>query len=412
MEPPRKKIKFCEKPLELKRIILGYIHTPDIKNARLVCKEFCRELSNLKKNNTYLYILQGKKFNVKDILSTERGFNEIFFHGPQAKEDVDVILNKFGSKLKMLSFGKSDLNFLKISSIEIIRLLSFCPFLTQLNTINIELTNLTCDSIIPLVSLKKLRCGDTMLSKIHAPNLEKLKVFTTDRLTHQKLSAMNKFFRRHHAIKYLAYTIYNGEDTDIQNCAFDLSHLNLENLRFMEFRYNIHDVIEIIRNQPNLIELRLEDGCYTESTEDTTRIMSLQLLFDEMLKLKKLEKLYIEMPSDEMMRKIPIYLENLKVLKVCSITEEMLDTFKLIANPNIEKLCIENVDHGKKHLSVNHIESLAKSYPNLKSFKADTLPPTVLSSISMQMNLKKIKIIRNEYLRKLLIKKKVFKIKN
>jgi hypothetical protein len=301
----------------------------------------------------------------------------------------------------MLSFGKNDLTFLKVPSSEVLSWLNCCTSLTKLNTINLELTNIATNEVVTLVSLKKMRCDDSILSLIHAPNLEKLKVFTTETLTNKKLQEMNKFYKRHHAIKYLAYTIYTGEDTDIQDCAFDLSHLRLTNLRFMEFRFNLNNVIEIIRNQPDLIEIRLEDGSLSESSEDMARVASFKPLFDEILKLKKLEKLYIEMPSDEMMIHIPVYLKNLKVLKVCSITEEMLDTFKLIPNHNIVKLCIENLEHGKKHLTADHIKHLAKSYPNLESFKADTLPPAVLNAISINMkNLKKLKIIRNEYLRK------------
>lgn len=401
MEPERKRLKFSETPIELVREGLNFVGKPDLKNIYLLSTQFYQEISFLKRENTYLFILQ-EKVNLQDVLATKRQFNEIFFHGKQNPSDVAAILLKFGEKLKMLSFGKSDLNFLKVPSSDVISWLNCCKFLTHLNTINIELSNLNSSEIVSLTSLKKLRCGDAFLSVVHVPNLEKLKVFTIESLTNKKLQGMNNFFMRHHAIKYLSYTIYNGEDTDLQNCPFELSHLKLTNLRLLEFRYNIQDVIQIIKNQPDLIELRLEDGSYSESTEDMARVESFQPLFNEMLKLQKLEKLYIEMPSDEMMRNIPIYLKNLKVLKVCSITEEMLDTFKLIANHNVEKLCIENLEHGKKHLTVDHIQNLVKSFPNLTSFKADTLPPAVLNSTSIYMKkLKKLKIIRNEYLREL-----------
>lgn len=396
MEPPSKRLRGT--PVEIWGKILNYTRKSDIKNVYQLNWSIYKEISFLRRKNTYLYIDPGQK--VKDVLSTQRGFNEIFFHGKHHQNDIDEVLKKFGKKLSMLGFGKCDLNFLSVTTTVFNTWLNYASNLTQLNTANINLKGSAESKIVLLKCLTKLRCDDNMLSIIYAPKLEKLKMYSTEALTKVKLDAINDFLSRHHLIKYFCFTLFNGEDTDVQNCKFAISHLRLKTLRLLEFRYDIDAVIEIIRSQKGLIELRLEDGAYSESFEDSTRVSSFSPLFTEMLQLKKLQNLYIEMPSVEMMRSIPLYLNNLTVLKICSITKEMLNTFQHIRNDYIQKLCIENLEHGRKHLEENHIINLAKSYPNLISFKTDTLPPSVINCISVHMSkLKKLKIIRNEYLR-------------
>lgn len=396
MEPPLKRMK--ETPVEIWGKILNYAKTSEIKNVYELNWKIYREISFLRRNKTYLYI--DTQQDVNDVLSTQREFNEIFFHGKQQQNEVEEVLKKFGHKLSMLGFGKCDLNFISIPSTVINTWLNYARNLTHLNTANIKMTGSPDQNMVLLKCLKKLLCDDKMLTVIYAPSLDKLKVYSTDSLTQLKLNAMNAFLARHHLIKKIAFTLYNGEDVEVQNCSFNLAHLKLKILRLLEFRYDINAVINILKSQSDLIELKLEDGAYSESYEDSTRVASFPPLFDQILQLKKLQNLYIEMPSETMMNSIPIILKNLTVLKICSITSEMLDTFQHIKNDKVQKLCIENIEHGKKHLEASHIINLSKSYPNLQSFKIDTLPPAIINCISVHMKqLKKLKIIRNEYLR-------------
>lgn len=406
MEPPEKRIKLSS---DLQESIIKdsfeeiarHLRKSDVKNIFLLNSEFYDKMSFHLRDLTYLYIHQEDCY---EVLKTARQFNEIFFHGNQEEKGVGEILKKIGGNLKILSFGKCDLNFMKVSPLQITTWLNYASNITKLNTVNIHLTkmDLNCEKSL-LENLIKLKCDDSILSFIKSPKLEKLKVFTTDNLTEKKRVLMNNFFENHHNIKYISYTIYNSDDPETQRCEFNLCHLKLTHMRFCEFRYDINAVINIIKDQKNLIDLKLEDGAYnTESFEDSTRVSIMhQNLYPEILKLEFLQKLYIEMPSDEMMHQIPLYFEHLKTLKICSITTEMLETFQLIRNDKIEKLCIENLEHGKKHLLVDNIKKLSRSYPNLTSFKADTLPPAVMNAIVTCMKkLKKLKIIRNEYLRK------------
>lgn len=397
MEPPSKRSRYT--PVEVLGKIINYARKSDLKNCYQLNKALYKEISFLRKNNTYLYI--DSRQNVNDVLNTRRAFNEIFFHGELDQNDIDTILKKFGDKLRILGFGKCDLKFFKVPTTTVNTWLNYASNLTSLNTENIELTCAAENSILLLRSLKKLRCYDNMLSIIYAPDLEKLKVFSTDALPRKKVDAIDVFLKRHHLIKYFSFTLYNGEDVEIQNCNFDLAHLKLKVLRLLEFRYDINAVINILKSQHDLIELKLEDGAYcADSNDDSRRVESFAPLFDEMLQLKELRTLYIEMPSEVMMRSLSIQLNCLTVLKICSITLEMVDTFQHIRNDNIQKLCIENLEHGKKHLQISNIINIAKNYRNLTSFKTDTLPPCILDCISVHMNqLKKLKIIRNEYLR-------------
>lgn len=318
------------------------------------------------------------------------------------KENIREILEKNTEKVRKLTFGKNDLKFIKSSKLELILWLNnFQNSLQVLNTFGIDMEETLTNELVTLPNLKKLCCRDTLLTVLDTQKLEDIRLFTTDHLKTKNLENINNFLIRHHSIKKFSFRVFCGEDIDIQNVDFKLDHLKLEHFILAEFRFNPTAVLKILECQNDLVKLHLEDG-YLSSEDVKWTATKFEPIFNRILKLKKLEKLVIEMPTINFVRKLKS-LPNLKRLYLNAISMDVLAEFLSIEFPNLKKLCLEGVDFGKKSLRKEDIWLLSRNFKNLQTFKFDTVSMSVIDCILRNMeNLKNIKILRNmELIRKM-----------
>ncbi|CAG9802748.1 unnamed protein product [Chironomus riparius] len=413
METKRIKIEdFCVSlnhlPLNILYKILGYLPLCDQRNLTSVNQFFHSIVSQLLKDRTYLYISKQKEANLNDIQIIRRQFSEIFFHGNLEKNTIEEVLKKFGQNAKKIQFGKNDLRFIKISPLDMISWLRNIQETIHLNTLNIKMDGTaTTNETVTLLQLKKLRCCDTFLSVLDTPKLEDIQIFSTDRLKKQNLENINNFLVRHHSIKKFSFRIFCGVDIEIQDIDFQLNHLNLTHLKLSEFRYNPKSVVDILQNQKNLFKLHLEDGYLTQ--EDIIWSRQYEPIFHEILNLKKINKLVVEIPSLKLVRNLR-KMTNLKRLHMNAITLDVLNEFLRTDYPHLSKLCLEGIDFGTRGLKKEDIWLLSQNFKNLTHLKFDSVPLSVIDCMVKNMeNLKVIKIIRNA---KLLSKMKSLKDDN
>jgi hypothetical protein len=401
MENAAKRIKiedYCVSlnhlPLNILYKILGYLPICDQRNLTLVNQYFHSKISQLLKDRTYLYISKQKEPNVNEIQIIRRQFSEIFFHGNLDKNTIEEVLKKFGHSAKKIQFGKNDLKFIKISPLDMISWLRNIQETIHLNTLNIEMDgNITTSERVTLLQLKKLRCCDIFLSVLDTPNLEDIEIFSMDRLKKQNLDNINNFLVRHFSIRKFSFRIFCGEDIDIQHIDFQLNHLNLTHLKLSEFRYNPESVVNILQNQKNLFKFHLEDGYLTQ--EDIIWSQQYEPIFHEILHLKQLNKLVVEIPSIKLVRNLR-RMTHLKRLHMNAITLDILSEFLRTEYPHLRKLCLEGIDFGTRGLKKEDIWLLSQNFKNLTHLKFDSVPLSVIDCMLTNMeNLKVIKIMRS-----------------
>jgi hypothetical protein len=332
---------------------------------------------------------------VEDIANIKRQFSEIFFHGNLEKSTIEQVLARYGNSVKKIYFGKNDLKFIKISPLDMMLWLRNIQGIIHLNTLNIELDEKTTASTerVTMLQLKKLKCCDSFLTLLDAPNLEDVQIFSTDRLSRENLEMINSFLIRHYSIRKFSFRLFCGEDTEVQHIDFQLNHLKLTHLKLAEFRYDPKSVIKILQHQKNLFKFHLEDGFLTQ--EDIHLSEQYDPIFSEIPLLKQLNKLVIEMPSTNLIRNLK-KMTHLKRLHMNAIALDVLATFLESEYPHLRKLCLEGISFGTRGLTKEDVWLLSRNFKNLTHLKFDSVPLSVIDCMLRNMeNLKVIKIIRN-----------------
>jgi len=169
--------------------------------------------------------------------------------------------------------------------------------------------------------LRVLKCSDDFLNILNAPNIEEVKIFTLDNFNETSLNNINKFLQISHSIKKLSFIVHCGDDADVKNINFKLDHLKLTHLKITNFRCNLRSILKMLENQKHLVKLHLEDG--EINRDDYSWSDNLSPVFDEILSFKYLNKLIIELPSEDFLHKLA-NLPNLKRLSIRIITVEEL----------------------------------------------------------------------------------------
>lgn len=330
------------------------------------------------------------------MLKTRRKFDEIYFYGNQNLSLVNEILKKFGKTTEIITFAKSNLTFMKLTHEDFQTWTTYMPELTELNTLNIETSQIAKSSNrISLPKLKKLKCYDSFLNFITAENLDDIQISTTDMITPIVLDNVNTFLELHHKITKFAYNLYCGNENEIQKPAFNLDHLKLIHFKLIHFRYDPKVTARIISRQKNLIKLHLEDKSFTADDYSDYYARRMNILFDEILSLKHLKKLAVELPTGDFLIRIQ-NMPNLKILNLCDIPFDIIKSLNVCENDKLEKLCLEAIDFGKKPVNVECVQILGKSMINLTKFQLDVAPLNVLKTIIVELkNLKTLKILHN-----------------
>ncbi|KAG5684801.1 hypothetical protein PVAND_014014 [Polypedilum vanderplanki] len=393
---------------DILKMILNNIRIPDIKNVALVNKKFYQILSSLRKNKTYLYIRNLKNDDLPGLLKTKRQFNEIFFYGNQDPQHVTQILKTFGKDLQILKFAKSNLNFFEVqnksqSPASLSDWLCQTRNITELDLINIKIENSPNDDRLRILlkSLAKLRCYDSFLNVIVSPSLVKLELQVIDTIDFQKLNNIQEFLDISFRLKHFDLRVFcNIDDKEVQNVSLKLDHIKLDKLIIREFRFNPRHVADILNKQKNLMHLHLEDGTLSNDDSDAQYLRQLQIVFDQILDLKQLNKLTIEMPSVDFLIRLQ-NLPNLKRLSIINFPQIDLKFLKEISNSKLEKFCIENIEFGKKSIEKNDVEFLHGIIKNVKTLKIDTTPLNIVKLLLNEIpNLKVLKMIRNSEIAK------------
>jgi len=312
------------------------------------------------------------------------------------KHSIEQVLKRFGNSAKKIYFGKNDLKFIKISPLDMTSWLrNIQGTIIHLNSLNIELDGKIAATTerVTMLQLKKLKCCDTFLTVLDAPNVEDIQIFSTDRLSKENLEIINNFLIGHYSIRKFSFRLFCGEDTDIQHIDFQLNHLKLTHLNFAEFRYDPKSVVNILQHQKNLFKFHLEDGFLTQ--EDIIWSEQFEPIFNVIPLLKQLNKLVIEIPSIKLVRNLK-KMTHLKRLHMNAITLDVLTEFLQTDYPHLRKLCLEGIDFGTKGLKNEDVWLLSRNFKNLTHLKFDSVPLSVIDCMLRNMeNLKVMKIIRN-----------------
>jgi hypothetical protein len=309
---------------------------------------------------------------------------------------MKALVNFHGDQIDKLIFGKTDYNFIKLSHDDLSLMLQSCANnLIKLSTINLEMkqSNSTQPGTV-MKELKKLKTDYSFLNFITAPNLEVLELFTMSVMDADKMKCINDFLLQTARLKKFYLEIFCDTDPQVQNTSLQISHLEeLTHLGLIGFRYEPRAVAQIIKEHPNLYKLILEDGSW--SVEDSSYQRHLKPIFDEIIKLEKLNKLNIEMPTVEFLNRTR-YMNNLSRLYINAISTSTLREFIAHGNKNLTKLGIEGIEFGKKWLLIEDVTQIGLKFPNITCFKFDTVPHIVLNAIFENMkNLTSIRIFRN-----------------
>jgi hypothetical protein len=432
MAPPAKRIKlekddggfqmFRHLPETVIKKIFGYVRQSSLpryqkcrsckqtflrNNLRLNEEQDLRVRSQSKKsafklrkiNNAHI-TLQLQPDTLQPLLHTKRKFDEIFFYGNQSPQDVSAILNQFGQQLRIIKFAKNDLKFIKISWDDLVDFLSVAPNVTELDLTSIEIKNVVKTESVSVMfeNLKKLKCYDTALYQITAPVLERVEIQVIEGLSDDILQCINNFVQINQNIVHFTLRVFCDDDPEIQSVPLKLSHLHLHTLALREFRFDPEDVAKILSEQKDLVKLHLEDGSLTN--EDCAYSRQLIPVFEEILGMKKLDKLVIELPTVAFLMMLLI-MPNLKRLSITNIAQRDLRLLGSVKNSHLEKLCIENIEFGKEAMEESDVHVMRGLLRGLTTLKIDTTPLNVMKVLLTELEkLKTLKVIRNQQIAK------------